>query len=225
MNLKISKTTIASFHSATSQQQPGCTKRPDRPQLHNVADIFERQTATLAKTQELIEQGVQEKFLEAVEAGNEDLAQDIINGLPTLEERERYVLLMYERIGELELERKEERETEQELLEALKQDDWSKVDAYYDRYFQGTSVFNVDYGSPITLDDLEPADIAELKAKDAATATPLELLDEAQLFDMDMDYKTPGLLGWVDRQARKRLVEIQQAIAAAERIKATQPNI
>jgi hypothetical protein len=72
---------------------------------------------------------------------------------------------------------------------------------------------------------LLPCDIAELKAIDAATATPEQLLDHARLFDMDMDHETPGLLGWVDRQARKRLVEIQQAIAAAERINATQPII
>jgi hypothetical protein len=180
---------------------------------------------------ELIEQEAQEErdFLEAVDACNEDLVQKLINQKPA-DERAYYVELMYERIEELQAEKIAKTNAEHQWLNNVSE---KEADAYYDRHFQGTDVFNVDYGSPISNrlldklleDGLLPCDIAELKAIDAATATPEQLLDHARLFDMDMDHETPGLLGWVDRQARKRLVEIQQAIAAAERINATQPII
>jgi len=247
MSLEISKNTIASFHSATSQPQPGCTKKApvqapggssvpllclppemtaeveeneyEQTDLYQAeADLYEAMYETWA-----MEVDFMPLLLEVLEDPNHYYRDNLFAKIQSVVDKWGLPLVIaVVQMWDGPRQQCEKRNAELEFLYDVSE---KEADAYYDRHFQGTDVFNVDYGSPVTLDDLEPEDIAALKAKDAATATPLELLDDARLFDMDMDYETPGLLGWVDRQARKRLVEIQQAIAAAERIKATQPNI
>lgn len=250
MNHEISKTPIASFNSATSWQQPGYTKKAPvqalgessvpllcvPPEMTAEVEKNEYEQTDLYKAETELYEAMYETW--AMEMDFVDCVPLLLDVLEELEELEdhyyrdelfakiqsvidKWGLPLVIEVVKMWDEPRQQCEKRNAELEFLYDVSEKEVDAYYDRYFQGTDVFDVDYGSPVGIYHLDHEDIAELKAIDAATATPEELLDAAQLFDWDMNYETPGLLGWVDRQARKRLVEIQQAIAAAERINAT----